>query len=197
MHPQVLITPLCGSPPSFLEPVGRSVQKAFGLSTCIKPLIQDIEFAFHFSRNQYHSTSILEALDQQAPKDYSKILAIADVDLFIPILTHVFGEAQMGGRAAMISTYRLIDGLPQADADTSFLNRLIKEALHELGHTFRLKHCPDPACIMHYCRSLKDVDLKSQSFCRYCRILLDEERHSEKIPPARPDCNNACFGNES
>ena len=175
MQARILLTPLCSPFPSFWEAVGESVYQAFGLPAYTANLIHDIEFAYHFSRNQYHSTAILEALDSQAPQDCLKILAVADVDLFIPILTHVFGEAQMGGRAAMISTYRLHDGLPCTGAETAFVHRVLKEALHELGHTFSLKHCPDPACIMHYCRSLKDVDHKSFSFCRYCRILLDEE----------------------
>lgn len=175
MQAKILVTSLCTPPPSSLEPVRLAVSQAFGIPATTAPLLQDIEFAYHFSRNQYHSTSILSALDQAAARDWLKILALADVDLFIPILTHVFGEAQMGGRAAMISTYRLGDGLPDSKAGSIFEQRVTKEALHELGHTFYLKHCPDPACIMHYCRSLKDVDHKSQSFCRYCRILMDEE----------------------
>ena len=175
MHAHILVTSLYLPVPPLLEPLCQAVHSAFGFQAVADPLLQDIDFAYHFSRNQYHSTSILEALDQAAPHEYLKILAIADVDLFIPILTHVFGEAQMGGRAAMISTYRLVDGLTSTDPRATFLQRVIKEALHELGHTFHLKHCTDPACIMHYCRKMKDVDDKSQKFCRYCRILLDEE----------------------
>ncbi|MFW6325581.1 MAG: archaemetzincin family Zn-dependent metalloprotease [Desulfovermiculus sp.] len=175
MHAQILVTSIHNPPSSILHPVCEAVHEAFGLPASSAPLLQGIEFAYHFSRNQYHSTSILQALDQAAPEDCSKILAIAEVDLFIPILTHVYGEAQMGGRAAMISTYRLGDGLPAKSSGEVFLQRVIKEALHELGHTFYLKHCPDQTCIMHYCRSIKDVDHKTLTFCRYCRIMLDEE----------------------
>ncbi|WP_051564188.1 hypothetical protein [Desulfovermiculus halophilus] len=175
MHAQILVTSISSPPPSILEPVRLAVSQAFGLAASTAPLLHDIEFAYHFSRNQYHSTAILAALDQAATNQWLKILALTDVDLFIPILTHVFGEAQMGGRAAMLSMYRLADGLPDAGSGSIFSQRIVKEALHELGHTFHLKHCPDPACIMHYCRRIKDVDHKDQSFCRYCRILLDEE----------------------
>lgn len=175
MHAHILVTSLYSPPPPLLDPLCHAVQQAFGFPAVAHSLLQDIDFAFHFSRDQYHSTSILKALDQAAPSKYLKILAVTDVDLFIPILTHVFGEAQMGGRAAMISIYRLADGSNSPESRSFFLQRVLKEALHELGHTFQLKHCPDSACIMHYCRSLKDVDNKSQHFCRYCRILLDEE----------------------
>jgi archaemetzincin len=60
------------------------------------------------------------------------------------------------------------------NAQEVYLQRVIKEAIHELGHTFNLRHCPDHNCIMHYCRSEKDVDRKSDELCRYCKILLED-----------------------
>ena len=55
------------------------------------------------------------------------------------------------------------------------INRVVKESIHELGHTFSLRHCRDRECIMHYCRTIRDVDRKSDELCRYCRILLEDE----------------------
>jgi len=95
------------------------------------------------------------------------------VDLFIPILTHVYGEAQLGGRACILSTYRFSEG-PGPGADI-FRDRIVKEGTHELGHTFNLRHCPDPTCVMHYCRGIREVDRKSNRFCRYCAVLLRDE----------------------
>ena len=174
IHSPILVTSIKAVQPGILEAVRQALASAFGLPTCTGPVLDDIDFAFHFSRNQYHSTAILQALDQAVQPSFQKILAVTDVDLFIPILTHVFGEAQMGGRAGLISTYRLWDDLPAQNPHQTFLHRVSKEAIHELGHTFNLRHCQDPACLMHYCRSMPDVDHKDQSFCRYCRILLDE-----------------------
>ena len=65
--------------------------------------------------------------------------------------------------------------VPGTDVLASFRQRIVKEALHELGHTFNLRHCPDQTCIMHYCRSIRDVDRKSEQFCRYCKVLLEDE----------------------
>lgn len=138
------------------------------------PLLQDIDFALDKGRGQYHSTPILKELASRAPASAIKVLAITDVDLFIPILTHVYGEAQLRGKACIISTSRLKEGLPLMNTQETFFARVFKEAIHELGHTFNLLHCPDPACIMHYCRSEEDVDRKSEEFCRYCRILLGD-----------------------
>jgi len=74
-----------------------------------------------------------------------------------------------------VSTYRLEENLTPMNIESGFEERMIKEAIHELGHTFNLRHCRDKSCIMHYCRSLKDVDRKSDQLCRYCKILLDDE----------------------
>jgi len=97
------------------------------------------------------------------------------VDLFIPILTHVYGEAQLGGKACIISTHRLQEGICTNAGFKTYHCRILKEAIHELGHTFNLRHCPDHTCIMHYCRSIRDVDRKLERLCRYCRILLEDE----------------------
>ena len=105
-----------------------------------------------------------------------KVLGIAQVDLFIPILTHVFGEAQLGGTSSIISTYRLKEGLSPLGSESSLASRILKEAIHELGHTFKLRHCREKTCIMHYCRSVTDVDHKSKQLCRYCSILIEDEK---------------------
>jgi len=120
-------------------------------------------------RRQYHSTEILAKLVGLGAAPNQKILGVADVDLFIPILTFVFGEAQLGGPTALLSTYRLRQefyGLP-ADEDLLY-RRAEKEAIHELGHTFGLVHCRNFQCVMHYSNSIEQVDLKESAFCPDC-----------------------------
>lgn len=134
-----------------------------------------MDFALDPHRSQYHSTPILEKLASAAPPNAIKVLAIVEVDLFIPILTHVYGEAQLGGKAAILSLHRLRENPMPLGSDKSFRHRAGKEAIHELGHTFNLRHCPDRACIMHYCRTVNDVDRKSDQLCRYCKVLLEDE----------------------
>ena len=158
-----------------LEQVGKEVGRVFGYDTSIRPLIEEKDLWLDPIRKQYHSTPILETLAIISPPEAIKVLAITKVDLFIPILTHVYGEAQLGGKACILSTYRFTEGLFLAVGTESFRYRIVKEAIHELGHTFNLRHCPDAVCVMHYCRSLKDVDRKSDQFCRYCAVLLEDE----------------------
>jgi archaemetzincin len=143
----------------------------------------DAEFAFDSRRGQYYSTEILARLvAESAAHPECKLLGVTSGDLFIPILTFVFGEAQVGGVAALLSTNRLRQsfyGLPE-DHDL-YLNRLEKEALHELGHTFSLVHCREIDCVMHFSNSVDEVDLKSRFFCRECRRLAHPQ-----IPDREP-----------
>ncbi len=164
-----------------LEFLAFVLEDDLAMTCTISPARLDVSEAYDPIRQQYHSTRILAHLVEQ-PNDrlsssdpllQEKILGVADVDLFIPILTFVFGEAQLGRRAAVVSVYRLRQqfyGLPEDDS--LFLQRCEKEALHELGHTFGLVHCSDFDCVMHYSNSIEQVDLKSNRFCAACARLL-------------------------
>lgn len=108
------------------------------------------------------------------PDDGSRTLACTDVDLFIPILTFVFGEAQLGGRAAVVSTARLGGGAP-----TLLPERMRKEASHEAGHLFGLLHCDEAFCVMSRSATLADVDRKNAELCADCGVRLADLRREE------------------
>ena len=171
----IIISPIGDFTPDLLGPIRDEINRIYGYPTEVLPLLDDLEFAFHPNRNQYHSTAILDQLALKAPVEALKVLAITQVDLFIPILTHVYGEAQLGGKACIVSTIRLNEGHSSLNTQEPFFSRIVKEAIHELGHTFNLRHCPEHTCIMHYCRNEEDVDLKSDQLCRYCKIMLEDE----------------------
>ena len=179
----IVISPNRDCDSDIFMPLSREIQRLFGYPTEVLPLLQDVEFALDTNRDQYHSTKILEQLADLAPPQALKVLAITEADLFIPILTYVYGEAQLGGKACIISTHRLKEGLSPLSVQETYRVRVIKEALHELGHTFNLRHCRDPVCIMHYCRNVKDVDMKSDQMCRYCKVLIGDEikRLAQKV----------------
>jgi archaemetzincin len=129
--------------------------------------------SYDAKRKQHISTRILKALLDEAPREDGKLLGVVDLDLCIPILTFVFGEAQLGGVGAIVSLARLRQEFYGLDADERlFLDRLHKECLHELGHTYGLIHCHHPECIMYLSNTVLDVDRKARTMCRACSDIL-------------------------
>jgi archaemetzincin len=97
------------------------------------------------------------------------VLAVTEADLYVPVLTFVFGEAQLGGPRAIVSAHRLREefyGLPRDEKKLDA--RLAKEALHELGHTLGLRHCDDWRCVMASSHAVERLDLKEAQYCRQC-----------------------------
>lgn len=172
---KIVISPIGDIDTSLIIQITAGFEKIFGCHIETVPLLKDLTFAYNQVRDQYLSTAILDRLSGMAPMASIKVLAICKEDLYIPILTHVYGEAQLNGKACIVSIRRLSEGNRSAINPNSYYERVVKEAIHEMGHTFGLRHCPDSECIMHYCRTLQNVDQKSDQFCRYCTILLNDE----------------------
>jgi archaemetzincin len=152
-----------------LESLAQGLASRLRVACSISPDGLDGEFAYNPGRGQYHSTEILKRLLQGPGREGWRILGVTDVDLYIPILTFVFGEAQLGDTGALVSTHRLRPEFYGMPKDPGLLQgRLLKEALHELGHTLGLQHCPDYLCVMSASHSVERIDLKQAGFCRAC-----------------------------
>lgn len=125
--------------------------------------------AFDPHRRQYNATTLLVMLnDLPAVEDVVRV-GVTDVDLFLPVFTHVFGAAQLDGTAGIASCHRLRPELTGDRPDNTLLrSRLLKEVLHELGHTLGLTHCRTSWCAMAASRIAEEVDLKDAAFCDRC-----------------------------
>jgi archaemetzincin len=129
-----------------------------------------VDFARHPERQQYHSSEILAQMQPHLGPRSWRILGVTSFDLYIPILTFVFGEAQLEGRCAVVSTHRLRQEYYGLPPDPQLLmDRLLKEAVHELGHTLQLTHCDDYGCVMAASHSVEWIDLKGAHLCGLCR----------------------------
>jgi archaemetzincin len=152
-----------------LEQLASSLVRIFRTPCRIRPDIFDPSFALDAGRNQYYSTSILQRLERAADPD-ARNLGVTAFDLYVPVLTFVFGEAQLDGNCAVVSTARLSDEYYGLPADPMLMReRLVKEAAHELGHTFGLRHCVDWRCVMSSSHGVERLDLKGMEFCGKCR----------------------------
>src|SRR3990172_3352865 len=158
--------------PALLEHVAAHLTRSFGAPVRIWGSAERPRHAYDPRRRQHASGAILKWLLEAGP-GAGKVLGITDRDLFIPILTYVFGEAQLGGRAAVVSTARLAEGAQEFGVRL-LVERLAKEAVHEVGHAFGLLHCGTPACVMSRCAGVRDVDEKDPELCRECRPPLHQ-----------------------
>jgi archaemetzincin len=164
---------LNGYSPAWAERVVRGVGRALQRPAEPVGLKMDLPRFYSAERGQYNATLMLAGLLRLNVDPDAKIVGITRVDLFIPVLTFVFGQAQLDGPAALVSTHRLRNefyGLP--GDEERLVERTIKEIVHEAGHSFGLVHCPDYGCVMHSATYVEDVDLKSSEFCSDCMSSL-------------------------
>jgi len=156
-----------------LHKLSIPINRCFGYPCRINEEWEAPSYAYNPDRKQYNSTRILKELCGWIKNDSIRIIGVTNLDLYIPIFTFVFGEAQLGNHCAIISLSRLRQeyyGLPPDNG--LLLSRVEKEAIHELAHTFGLTHCHDVNCVMHASYTIGDTDVKSNQFCKLCNHKL-------------------------
>jgi len=164
---------ICKGVLSFIQ---KKIEMRFNHSSKILKKIDIPEQTFDSKRSQYSSTQILKNILELTPENAIKIIGLTSADLYIPVLTFVFGQAQLNGKASLVSVHRLRQeyyGLPPNDS--ILLERLGKEAVHELGHTFGMVHCWDKRCVMHFSNSIREIDVKEDKFCESCSRILSSK----------------------
>lgn len=170
---RILLQPIGLKETHILHRLSPFLREAFKREICVGKPLPLPPHTFDPSRGQYHSTTLLKGLASLTPH-YERVLGIVDVDLYVPGLNFVFGEADMMSGAAIISLKRLREefyGLPENEK--LFIERAVKEAIHELGHTYGMIHCKDPSCVMYFSNRLEDTDRKRRDFCQICRRRLE------------------------
>ncbi len=158
---------------ALLEPLAEGLTQRLRVACAIQPNGLEAEFAFNPLRRQYHSSEILKKILERPPDETWKVLGVTEMDLYSPVLTFVFGEALLANGGAVVSAHRLRQEFYGLPTDPALLHeRLLKEALHELGHTYGLRHCADYTCVMSSSNGVERIDLKSAEFCPACAQLV-------------------------
>jgi archaemetzincin len=174
------VVPIGNVSEATVKTIAAHVLGYLNLDTDILPPKKHPDYAHDQKRLQYDAGAIIRALASEVFQDYSKVLGVLDVDIFVPIFTHVFGEAQQGGKYALVSLYRLkqqVDG--SATPTPLLLERGAKVALHESGHLFNLIHCQDEGCLMHFSGGIQDLDRIPLYLCRYCSTYFRDALRRE------------------
>jgi len=159
----------------FLEKISGAVMQEYNCKVQIKEVHADISEFYDPIRRQYNANKLLREVDSLKIPGTLKTIGLYTIDLFIPILTYIFGQAQLGGQSAIASLNRLSnERYGMASDDEVLLERFKKEVIHELGHTFGLIHCPVPSCVMRSSTYVEDIDQKESHLCSRCRALIEK-----------------------
>ena len=170
---KITLKPIGDIDKGLLDELKDKLAQTFGCQVDISIENINLKKAFDSERRQYMATKILSQLKKRGAAKEDKVLGIVDVDLYAQGLNFIFGQADTAAGTAIISLYQLRQEyygmLPN---EALFRERAAKEAVHELGHTFGLDHCPNEKCVMHFSNSLADTDWKQAAFCSLCRPKL-------------------------
>ncbi len=169
----ILLIPLEADRDLSLDEFAADLGQVLAARVTVGALPVPIREAYDTSRRQYHSGRILQMLLDTAPPGETKLLGVTSHDLFLPVLTYIFGQAQLAARACIFSSFRLRNDLYGLAPSTHLLRRRsFKEALHELGHTYGLRHCADEPCVMNASTYVEDIDIKPAEFCASCSAVI-------------------------
>jgi archaemetzincin len=167
------VVPLGLVPGPILEVVAEQSRLKLALEAEVLPALKDPAYALDERRKQYNAATIINRAESLGFDPCDKVIGIVNGDLYVPIFTHVLGQAREGGKFAIVSLYRLKRRADRSMAPMPLiLNRVIKVALHELGHLFELGHCLDDACLMNFSGGLDDLDRIELHFCGYCNAFM-------------------------
>lgn len=162
----------------FLKNIAEAVAREFFLSVNIREGHLDLSEYYDPVRRQYNGAKLLNTVNSLYASDYEKTMGLFSVDLFIPILTYIFGQAFLNGSAGIASHYRLSNERYGLDNDDRLiLERFKKEVIHELGHTFGLLHCHISTCVMRASTYVEDIDQKNETFCSECSKVFKSSIH--------------------
>jgi archaemetzincin len=171
---RILVAAVGDAPPAVLDVMAEAVFAAFALPARRGQPLPEPRSAYSPQREQWASAEFLERLLAHPEATEGRVLGVTERDLFVPVLSFVYGQAQLAGRVAIVSLARLrpeFHGLPE-DA-LVLARRAATEAVHEVGHTFGLPHCRDRRCPMSLSIDLSDLDRKTAEPCPSCSALAE------------------------
>lgn len=172
--PSIVLISFGGFEKALLDALVHTVSKEYQYPVLVRELHYDLNDYFDPGRRQYNGNQLLQVVEKLVGPPAVKTVGLFNVDLFIPILTYIFGQAILNGDCGIVSRYRLSNELYGLRHDEQvFRERLFKEVNHELGHCFGLIHCADVDCVMRSSTYVEDIDQKTERLCPACRERIN------------------------
>jgi archaemetzincin len=142
--------------------------------------------AYYPARKRYRAERLLTYLNQRMPKNGWRILGLTDVDISTTKDRFpdwgVMGLGELPGTATVISSFRC---RKKARNPAHAIERLAKVAVHEIGHTLGLPHCPTHGCLMEDAMGKVTTTDRERDFCLLCRGLAKRNGFTiAENPPA-------------
>ncbi len=177
MNKKSIILVSCGHfEKNVIDKISTDLLFFFGFPLDVRECSLDLSSFYNPTRRQYDANLILKAVSEHSSPDAIKTLGLMRVDIYIPILTYIFGQSMLNGSTGIVSLYRLRNELYGLEQDDNLLiERFRKVIVHEMGHAFGLIHCLNPTCIMRSSTYVEDLDQKEMEFCYNCKTELDEK----------------------
>jgi archaemetzincin len=158
----------------FLETISEDIAREYNVAVITEECHADLNDFYEPTRRQYNANKLIKFLEEQSDAKAFKTICLCRVDLFIPILTYIFGQAVYKGKTGIASLYRLKnEPYGMKSDDDLVLDRFRKVVIHELGHTFGLIHCHVPSCVMRSSTYVEDLDQKKIHLCNHCRNQME------------------------
>lgn len=171
---ELFLIPIEFSNVTLINSIVKELSSTFSCKVTIEKLPINTSTSYSKEREQYFSTQIIAEAINYTSHIKGKVLLLVEFDLFVPVFTYVFGEAQLNGKHAIVSVSRFHEEFYSGSTnEILLLERSIKEVLHELGHTFGLIHCKDWDCVMHTSMGVEEIDLKGKTFCKTCASKIN------------------------
>ncbi len=170
----VALVPVGSVPEELLTWLPEQLGEVLGVEAFVSDEIPLPAEAFEPRRRQYQGSQILATLRLLGLPRADRVVGLVDVDSYARGLNFIFGQAAMRGHEAFVALPRLRPSFyGHPESVERFYERVLKEVVHELGHTWGLSHCPDPRCVMHFSNTLRDTDVKGVSLCDRCQAKLN------------------------
>lgn len=149
--PLIVLQPLGATVPAAeLHAVSAAIAAFYAVQVSVAEPLALPKSAFYAKRGRYRAEKLLDHLVTERKKDARVMLGLTAVDISTTKAPYedwgILGLATLDGRSGVLSSFRCHRRAKNAEHARV---RFAKTAVHELGHSFGLEHCPTPGCIMH------------------------------------------------